>query len=302
MIGDAITAMQAAVRNHLVNGSAGRVLLDGVISRTAPWRPHVYQTSERIGWQLHSILPDFSSWEQRIARARSADAKLRVGVAATEDTLGNADFLLACQRLGARIILLKARKDDFAVEQSFGSVPDFVCEQNIKLDAAVARTMLDVAHQRALAAKTTHEKGLTLEVLVALVLSQVDNFEVADIGISNRTQQMDVLVHNRSVGGVLGSSPLVLAEAKNWRQQKVTTVEHASFMRKLQTRNRRARLGFLVTTGAFTSGLALEARRDSTQEVIVVFVDGEALPKIWRGRENITRQIERLVINASIGS
>jgi hypothetical protein len=161
--------------------------------------------------------------------------------------------------------------------------------------------MLDVTLERALAAKTNAEKGVTLEVVVALVLSQVDNFEVADIGIANRTQQMDVLVHNRSVGGMLGSSPLVLAEAKNWRQ-KVTPVEHATFLRKLKARNRRAKLGFMVTTGEFTAGLALEARRDSMDDIIVVFVDGVTLPKIWRERGTITQQVERLVINASVGS
>jgi hypothetical protein len=132
------------------------------------------------------------------------------------------------------------------------------------------------------------------------MLSQVDNFEIANIGISNRTQQMDVLVHNRSVGGMLGASPLVLAEAKNWLN-KVTPTEHAVFLRKLATRNKRAKLGFLVTTGKFTAGVPLEARRDSTDDIIVVLVDGVALPKIWRGPQSITQNIERLVIEASVG-
>ena len=302
MIGDTVTAMQVAVRNYLATTSGGLVELDGVISPSVLWRPHVYQSKERVGWQLLSVAPDSSSWEKRIIRARAADAKLNIGVATTEDTLTYGEFLLACQRIGARIILLKERKNDFAFEKSFASIPDCVCERNIKLDAETARIMLDAALTRALQAKTNVEKGVSLEVLVALFLSQIDNFEVNDIGISNRTQQMDVLVHNRSVGGMLGSSPLVLAEAKNWRKKKVGTNEHALFLRKLNSRNGRAKLGFLVTTGKITAGVALEARRDSMDGTIIVFVDGVELPKIWRGTDSITREIERLVIEASVGS
>lgn len=301
MIVDAVTAMQAAVRDYLTSTSASLVELDGVISSAVLWRPHVFQSKERVGWQLFSVIPDSYSWEKRIDRACATDAKLTIGVATTEEAFTDAEFLLACQRIGARVILLKERKDTFVFEKSFASIPDFICERNIKLDAEVARSVLDVAHARALKAKTKAEKGVSLEVVVALVLSQVDNFEVDDIGISNRTQQMDVLVHNRSVGGVLGASPIVLAEAKNWRK-KVTPTEHAVFLRKLASRNRRAKIGFLVTTGKFTTGVALEARRDSMEDIIVVCVDGVALPKIWRGNGTITREVERLVINASIGS
>jgi hypothetical protein len=93
-----------------------------------------------------------------------------------------------------------------------------------------------------------------------------------------------------------------LAEAKNWRTKKVTPTEHAHFLRKLASRNRRAKLGFLVTTGKFTAGIALEARRDSMDDIIVVCVDGTALPKVWRAQGSITQEIERLVINASVGS
>ena len=301
MIGDAITAMQVAVRDHLASGSSA-VQLDGMIGTAVHWRPHVFQPTEHVGWHLQSVTPDSSSWENRILRAIATDPKLHIGVATTVETLRDAAFLLGCQRIGARIILLKERKDSFVVEDSFASVPDFVCERKIRLDSEVARSMLDFALERALRAKTNVAKGVTLEVLVALILSQVENFEVANVGISNRTQQMDVLVHNRSVGGVLASSPLVLAEAKNWRNKKVTPTEHALFLRKLASRNRRAKLGFLVTTGGFTSGVGLEARRDSMEDIVIVCIDGNTLPKLWRTHESITQQIERLVIKASVGS
>jgi hypothetical protein len=300
VISDPITAMQMAVRRYLANESAGAVELDGNISTTAPWRPHVFQRKERVGWHLHSMAPDSDSWEKRVLRSRAGDKKLRVGVGGTEDVMRNASFLQASHKLGARLILVKERKDGFLVEEMFASAPDFICQQRVKLDTGTARDMLDLALERALTATTKVEKGVTLELLVALMLSQVDNFEVTDIGIANRTQQMDVLVHNRGVAGVLGASPIVLAEAKNW-SAKVTPTEHAAFLRKLSTRNARAKLGFLVTTGKFTAGVALEARRDSKEDTIVCCVDGATLPTIWRGKRTITEKIERLVIDASVG-
>ncbi len=301
MIADAIPALQAAVADHLKSGGA-TVEFDGVISGTTPWRPLILETDAKIAWQLHSVSPDTLTWENRIERARVLNPKLRIGIAAPEEVFRDAEFLTACYRLQARLLLLKSKKNGFVVECAVASVPDLICERRIRLDSDTARATLDLALEHALAAKTKAEKGVTLELLVALLLSQVDNFEVANIGIANRTQQMDVLVHNRSVGGILSNSSIVLAEAKNWRNKKVTPTEHAHFLRKLATRNQRAKLGFLVTTGSFTSGLALEARRDSTSEVIVVFVDGKELPKIWRGPASITQQIERLVIEASVGT
>ena len=283
MIGDPLVGMQDAVRKHLKALAKGAPAeLDGIINSKTPWRPHIYQPSRQTAWQLHSVLPDSNTWEKRIARSLELNPKLKIGVVAQDDIFHDPDFLLVCHRLRATLLTVREKKDSYTVDHTYSSVPDFVCESRIRLNAETARSMLDVSLQHALAAKTKTEKGITLELLVALLLSQVDNFEVSDIGISNRTQQMDVLVHNRSVGGMLGGSPLVLAEAKNWRTQKVTPTEYAEFLRKLATRNRRAKLGFMVTTGSFTAGLALEARRDSKEDIIVVFVDGKALPEIWR--------------------
>lgn len=301
MIGDPITAMQAAVKSYLASEGIEGVEIDGLIGASVPWRPHIYQPNERIAWQLHSVVPESDTWEKRIGRAKASMPKLDIGVAATEDSLRSPEFLLACNRIGARIVALKEKKGSFTAERIFYSVPDLVCEKGIKLEAATAKEMLDSALERALSAKTKAQKGVTLELVVALFLSQVDNFEVSDVGISNRSQQMDVLVHNRSVGGMLGSSPLVLAEAKNWRTKKVTPTEHAHFLRKLQSRNRRAKLGFMVTTGKFTAGVALETRRESMSDTIVVLVDGDVLPTIWRTSESITKRVERLVIDASVG-
>lgn len=301
MIADPIRAMQAAVKDQLaVMDRDAKIEFDAEISAAVPWRPHVYEKISSVGWQLHPVAPDTTSWEKRIKKARDANDKLQIGIAAPEEVL-SAEFLIACHRLSARIMIMKEKKDGFSGGQPYASVPDLICERQIKLEPETARQLLDLCLERALAAKTNDEKGVTLEILIALLLSQVDNFEVADVGISNRSQQMDVLIHNRAVGGVLGISPLVLAEAKNWKTKKVTPNEYTAFLRKLETRHRRAKLGILVTTGAFTGGVALEVRRDSRGDILVVLIDGKTLPTIWCGPESITKRFERVVIDATVG-
>jgi hypothetical protein len=144
------------------------------------------------------------------------------------------------------------------------------------------------------------DKGVLLELVVATLLSQVEGFEIQKIGIANRSQQMDVFVHNRNTTSALGLSPVVLAEAKNWKNP-VDTSEYAAFVRKLQSRHGRARLGYLVTTGKFTAGVSAERRRESMADTLVVLIDGKILPTLWRGKRPIHDNIERLTLEATVG-
>jgi hypothetical protein len=113
---------------------------------------------------------------------------------------------------------------------------------------------------------------------------------------------MDVLVHNKNQGGALGGSPIVLVEAKNWQKKPVGPPEYAVFIRKMQTRYRRCRLGFIVTIGRFTRNVATDRLQDAKDDELVVLIDGKELPRIWRGRRGITDVIEQLALDATIGS
>jgi len=183
----------------------------------------------------------------------------------------------------------------------FPSVEDYICRSRLKLSAEAAQAILDRALLRALSETNKQRKGVLLELVVAVLLSQVDGFEVTSIGIANRSQQMDVLVHNRNTGGALGSSPIVLAEAKNWRNP-VDVSEYAVFVRKLQSRHGRAKLGYFVTTNRFTAGVGAERRRESTNETLVVLIDGKSLPVLWRDPKGITASVERATVAAAIGT
>lgn len=302
MIRDPIPVLQALLREYLQSrNSAEKVEIDCAISSSAPWRPHLLEKRAVRGWYIHAVAPTSDFWAKRAERALAKATKLQIGVAVLEDFLADEEFLDSCHQLNAAVIIFRATKGAFAPVEIYDSVDDLIYQRRLKLSLACAARILDRGLERALTANTKARKGILLEVLVAVLLSQVDGFEVTDVGISNRSQQMDVMVHNRNVGGTLSTSPVVLAEAKNWKEA-VGTAEYANFVRKIQSRHRRAKLGYLVTTGQFTSGVLLERRRESSQETLVVLLDKRSFPNLWRGQSSITESIERATMQALIGT
>jgi restriction endonuclease Mrr len=92
-----------------------------------------------------------------------------------------------------------------------------------------------------------------------------------------------------------------LAEAKNW-SDPVGPNEYAAFLRKLLSRHGRAKLGYLVTTGRFTSGVGDERRRDSMADTLVVLIDGDELPELRRDGDGITEWLESMTMLAAVGA
>lgn len=301
MVLDPIPDLQKGLKDVLAKSSSKRVEIDGVVAKNVPWRPHVLERVPLRGWYIHLVRPTSDSWAERIERARrNASKNFKIGVAAAEELLSDERFLLTCHRIGVAILPFQKKSNSFWFGDLAPSVEDYICSARLKLSGAAASALLDRSLERALVEPDKNRKGVLLELVVAVLLSQVDGFEVAQIGIANRSQQMDVLIHNRNTGSALGLSPIVLAEAKNWRDP-VDTTEYSAFMRKLQSRHGRARLGYLITTGRFTAGVLAERRRDSLDQTLIVLVNGKELPSIWRNPRSITERVERLTIDATVG-
>lgn len=300
MIRDPIPVLQAVLGAYLRSTFNSKIEIDGSINSKVPWRPHILERPQPRGWYIHAGPTMSDSWAQRIVRARDKFAKLRIGVAGPKDLFENEQFLDVCHSLNAAVLIFNAQANSFSAGQFFNSVDDLIYSRRLKLTPSCACEILDRSLGRAMSETDKIKKGVLLEVLLGVLLSQVDGFEVTSVNISNRTQQMDVLVHNRIVGGSLGGSPIVLAEAKNWKNP-VGTPEYSHFLRKLESRHGRAKLGFLVTTGRFTSGVAEEIRRESKGEILVVPVDGKVLASLWRDHTNITAGFEKITVEATVG-
>lgn len=302
MIGDPVENLHPSLMELLLEETGDTSpSADTAIGPNVPWRPHLLEQNPLRGWYYHFEEPEGDSWVRRALAAKTASPVLKIGVAADEATLLNEGFLLQCVGLDASIAIIEPRRNKYVASSLYGSVTEYICERKVSLSRGAARQLLDKLLERAEAEQDDQRKGVLLEVVCAALMSQVDGFEPNAKGVANRTQQMDVLVHNRNSAGALSGSPVVLVEAKNWPKRKVTPTEYAAFIRKMESRHKRCRLGFIATTGSFTRNVPRDRLRDSKTDELVVLIDGKQLPRVWRGRDSVSTSIERLVLEALVG-
>jgi hypothetical protein len=271
--------------------------IDTPLANDVPWSPHLYDPSSKTAWHILAALPTSTRWHTRMREAAAKIPDLQVGICAPTHVLSDETVLDIADDLQAHIATINL-DDDTSGFRLRTTVADVIYENRLALSHSRAAKILDRWLERCHSATTNHRKGITLEVLTAIMLSQVVGFEVKNRGISNRSQQMDVSVHNRRTGGILGSSELVFAEAKNW-SNPVGTEEYYSVYRKIETRFGRSRLGFFITTDRFTAGVRDERLRDSRGQILVVPLDKETLPSIWRTGTSVTGNLEDAAIDAA---
>ena len=230
-----------------------------------------------------------------MSTAASQVPGLKLGICAPASVLYDDDVLDAADSILARIATFS---DDGKKIEFHDLAADFIYGRRLALSHEMAKTILNRWLTRCSTATIKREKGITLEVLTAVMLSQVEGFEVRNRGISNRSQQIDVQVHNRRTHGILANSQLVFAEAKNW-SNPVGTSEYYSVYRKVETTYGRSRLGFFVTTDRFTRGVRLERLKDTRHDILIVPLDRDSLPDIWRSGDDITANVESAAIAAT---
>jgi hypothetical protein len=132
---------------------------------------------------------------------------------------------------------------------------------------------LDQLVEKVEAAKSTDDKGRTLEELASRLFEQIPGFTVTG-RIRTTTEEIDISILNDATEPRFRrESALVLAECKNWTS-KCGKDEFVIFREKLENRNRRCSLGFLISWNGFTSTVTKEMLRGSREEVLIVPVTG----------------------------
>jgi restriction endonuclease Mrr len=222
---------------------------------------------------------------------------LRLGVAAPLEVLRRPEILSVLDELGCAILPVEELASGYKPMPLRASICDVIYEQRLVLDPTLGRELLDRCLQRAMTQQDSYAKGAVLELLVAVMLSQVNGFEVTDRNILSRNQEVDVHVTNRNSAGPLGRGQYVVAEAKNWKAP-VPRKEYDAFAKKMRTRRGMAKLGVMVTTSTFESGVYVEAIRDSDRDDVIVLLDKGSLPKVWRDHTDVTHGLEAAVKRA----
>lgn len=287
-----------ALRDTLKTAIGVAVLEDQGLPVSVPWGPHVYVPCPAQAWHVMPEPPEGSAWLDRMRVAAKKVPRLRLGVAAPLEVLNKPDIISALDELQCSVLAVEEIESEY---RSLGGIRESMCdviyEHRLVLEPSLTKSILDRCLTRALITKDSYKKGARLELLIAVMLSQVTGFEVTDINILSKNQEIDVHVTNRNNAGPLGRGQFVLAEGKNWKAP-VPRKEYDAFAKKVRTRHGMAKLGLMVTTSTFESGVYIEAIRDSEQEEVIVLLDKDTLPKVWRNFADVTKGLEHAVKRA----
>ncbi|MBZ0115573.1 MAG: response regulator [Sandaracinaceae bacterium] len=127
--------------------------------------------------------------------------------------------------------------------------------------------------------KNRQRKGKLLEELVRLLFRATPGFERVETRLDNATEEIDIVVENRSDQPPWRSDAgYLLGECKNW-SKKCGAPELRAFLAKLETKYARARTGFFVAPGGFTAEFERARAERKLDELLVIPVDREDLER-----------------------
>jgi len=110
---------------------------------------------------------------------------------------------------------------------------------------------------------------------------QTDTYSFDGLTVTNRirtaTEEIDISILNDSEDPRLRrESALLLAECKNW-MGKCGKDEFVIFREKIENRNQRCNLGFLISWNGFATTVTKEMLRGSREQTLIVPVTGKDL-------------------------
>lgn len=123
-------------------------------------------------------------------------------------------------------------------------------------------------------AKTSDERGRSLEELMSRLFEQVDGFSVTG-RVRTATEEIDITIVNDSNDPRFRrEAAILLAECKNW-SDKCGKNEFVIFKEKIENRSRRCSLGFLISWNGFKTTVTKELLRGSREDTLIVPISGK---------------------------
>lgn len=123
---------------------------------------------------------------------------------------------------------------------------------------------------------TPDDKGRSLEELCSRLFESVSGLTVTN-RVRTATEEIDLSILNDSNDPRLRrESALLLAECKNW-MRKCGKDEFVIFREKIENRNQRCSLGFLISWNGFATTVTKEMLRGSREETLTVPITGKDL-------------------------
>lgn len=190
-----------------------------------------------------------------------------------------------------------------AIERAFAlGVYDYLVKNGAfeALLRAKVRNALEVTSERRAAARTREQlvsglrstwdaaraatdgnrKGKLLEDLVRDLFRATPGFEYVQTRLDNEIEEIDVVVENRSADPLwqTDGAQYLLAECKHW-SKPCGSIELGGFVTKLTTKYGRARTGFFIAPGGFTTAFHEARAGHKMGNALVIPVDVAALER-----------------------
>ena len=190
---------------------------------------------------------------------------LTYAIRTSDDNLGRAFSTI--QRITAEI--------EEAAQQATDEVGTRVAEIAARL-SGWGSDSLDALVDRVGRSTSNDEKGRSLEELCSRLFEGVPGFAVTG-RVRTETEEIDISIRNGNTDAPFSrEEALILAECKNW-SGKCGKDELVLFREKVENRNQRCSLGFLISWNGFAGTVTKEMLRGSRERALVVPVTGKEI-------------------------
>jgi len=123
-------------------------------------------------------------------------------------------------------------------------------------------------------AKSSDDKGVSLETLMVALFEQVPGFSVWKRNVRSKTEEIDLAILNGSQDPIFSKEgPIILVECKNWTA-KVGRPEFSILEGKMRNRRGRCSVAFLISWSGFAETTWCESLRSSRESRTVVCLTG----------------------------
>lgn len=154
--------------------------------------------------------------------------------------------------------------------------PQIAVETEKMQSTATAKSLQELLEETC-KAKTNDEKGRTLEELVTALFSTIPGFRIWGSRVITETEEIDLQIGNGSSHFIFHKEEaIILAECKYWAK-KCGKNEFVVFRSKIENRNARCSLGFLISWNGFADTITKEMLRGSHERLLIVPIDGSQI-------------------------
>ena len=258
------------------------------------WRPNLRRGTKAL-LHVHASPSISQSWLRRMKLA--TELGYVVSVAAPLDLWCSAQILRDLDGIKAvPIVVDQHRAGAWNIKREYRSIPDLVVQEKFSVGPKTLTLIGTRALDRALTAVSNKDKGNSFEEVLALLFSQVSYFEVFSRNYRNRTQEFDIVLHDRRAG----SPKVVLISGKNWTEP-VDSDALTSLRTKMAGRRGQCELGFLCCSRTFTSAVAIDEIGHRLANSVVVRMDGSVTRALFQKSSNLDEEVQRLITEAALG-